>query len=361
VRGDRLSAGPTLPPLYDRWVTALLGRAVEPEPLSTCASCAMCPGGGTKTRPASRIVLQPDLKCCTYTPTFPNYQVGAILVAEGPYADLARAQMRERLAGGREVTPMGVGVPAAQAGIDASLSNVTGLHEAQRCPHLVLTGEPGGTACAVWSNRDAVCATWWCRYERGASGLRAWWSLRFLFRGLEHALALWCCLEEGLDSDATYLLLGKQGVPRGATVGPEVERAHFWGALVGGEEAFYIRCHERVAALSWDDVLRVGGPDVVALARHVQTTWGRLDAPLPQRLTVGAHTVTGMAADGAAVETYSAYDPIALPTALLRVLHRFDGRPVSQVSAELAEVEGVAIDEGFLRALVDFGVLVPPA
>lgn len=226
----------TLPPLYDRWMAALLGAPVQPEPLSTCGSCAMCPGGGAGTRPASRLVLDPALKCCTYLPTFPNYQVGGLLLAEGPYAEAGRASLRARLAGGREVTPMGLGTPAERAGLDAALTTTTGLHPEQRCPHLVQG--PEGAACGAWSQRDAVCSTWWCRYERAAAGLRFWWSLRFLLRSLEYNLALWCCLEEPLEPEVLQLLMGREGQPRGAWVGPEVTRRR---AVCGSCPCFQMR------------------------------------------------------------------------------------------------------------------------
>ena len=344
----------TLPPLYDRWITELLGETVQPEPLATCTNCAMCAGGGTGQRPPSRIVLSPSLKCCTYAPQLPNYQVGGILTDTGPYADAARAQIRARMGGGREVNPLGVGLTPERKGLDDALSNLTGAHAEQRCPHLLDTELPSGPVCAIWRHRDAVCSSWWCRYERGAAGLRFWWSLRFLFRGLEYGLALWCCLEEGLEPEPLYLLMGSEGQPRGANVGAELTRAQLWGQLAGDEEAFYIRCAQRVEALSWEDVLRVSGPTVSGLARHTQHQHQRLRDPLPQRLKVGAHVITQLSAEGALVETYSGYDPIGLPADFTQWLHKFDGRPVEEVLAEL-EVE---VTPEVLRLLVDFGVLV---
>ena len=86
--------------------------------------------------------------------------------------------------------PMGIGVSAERQGVDSSHVSRPGLYEVQRCPHLVLTDEPGGTACAAWQHRDAglrdmvVSVRAGPRLGRG-SGL----SLRYLLRGIEHALA----------------------------------------------------------------------------------------------------------------------------------------------------------------------------
>ena len=52
-----------------------------------------------------------------------------------------------------------------------------------------------GGRCGVWKNRHAVCATWFCKHERGAFGSRAWRALQGLFQSLEDELALWCVNE----------------------------------------------------------------------------------------------------------------------------------------------------------------------
>ena len=94
-----------------------------------------------------------------------------------------------------------------------------------------------------------------------------------------------------------------------------------------------------------------------ALGRVARAAWDALDAPLPQALRPGMHTVVAVGEDGVLAETYSSMDPIGLPSLLLAVLHHFDGRPTATVLEQLAREQGVALDEAFLRELVDFDVL----
>ena len=61
---------------------------------------------------------------------------------------------------------------------------------------------------------------------------------------------------------------------------------------------------------------------------------------------------------GSVAETFSAYDPIGLPAALLHVLHVFDGRPTSTVLTQLEAEHRIRLERPYLRLLVDFGVLV---
>ena len=46
-----------------------------------------------------------------------------------------------------------------------------------------------------------------------------------------------------------------------------------------------------------------------------------------------------------------------MPNELWAALPRFDGRPTTEVLAELEEREGIELDEELLGKLVDFGVL----
>jgi hypothetical protein len=348
----------TLPAQNDRWMRELLGETVKPERNATCSNCAMCEGGGTGERPMARFRFQPDIKCCTYQPVLPNYKIGGVLAEEGPYAEQARALMRARMQGGREVNPLWIGNAAERDGLDASLTGMTGVHSEQRCPHLLNTDEPGGTTCSIWNHREAVCSTWWCRYDRGFRGLSFWSSLRFLFRSIEYALSMWCCLEDDLDTDALYLLMGMVGVPKGARVGNEVSRAQLWGAHAGQEEAFYIRCHERVKDLTWQQVLEIGGPTVKAQARHVLLNRDRLEPELPERVTVGHHMVSSRSEAGVVIETYSPYDPILLPAQILPVLYLFDGRPLDEVREQLKTEHGMVFEDAYLQSLLDFNLLV---
>ena len=161
---------------------------------------------------------------------------------------------------------------------------------------------------------------------------------------------LWCCIEEGIHTDQLIFAMSHDGVPMGRGVGPEVERFGFWGPHAGDEEGFYARCWRHVRDLSWDDVQRIGGADVRALGMHVLTSQRRLDAPVFERLRIGNYTVLEMDETGALVQTFSDFDPLGIPAALLPELHRFDGRAIEEVEAELVDL-GMSIEPGFLREL----------
>lgn len=329
-----------LPQPLDRFTHGLLGRVPPAETHATCASCALCPGGGDGRRPRGRVVLRPDTKCCTDLPVLPNYVVGAIL-AEG--TEDGRRTLAARMAT-EPVNPLAVGgVPGAPGNVGTS---------GAPCPHLV----DGG--CSIHAFRNAGCATWFCKHERGLYGQRAWRALQAVLRAVESRLALWCA--QTLDAPPAVLqhLVAGSGTVPGLTSDDSLPAEALWRGLPE-RDAWFRACHAQVATLDWSDVEALGDPALHLLAAVARAAWDRLDAPPPDALRPGIHQVVAMSAEGVLAETYSPTDPIGLPSLLLAVLHQFDGRPTARVLDQLAREQGLALDAAFLQELVDFNVLAP--
>lgn len=348
-----------LPALYARWMADALPGPAPDEPTATCDACAMCvkPDG---TVPTATVFFDPAVKCCVYMPRLPNFLVGRILDGEGA------ASVRARIVAGVGVGPLFLDRPATYDLVHLGSVNTLGRSHSLRCPHFV---EEGGR-CGIWTSRDALCSTWFCRHERGAVGAAYWTAVRDLLTAVERALALWAAREEGISAEVLAQSLppsphDRSPAPRpdGAAVDGEVDEAvarFLWGRWRGQEEAYYRACAARVAALAWADVLRIGGPEVAVLADVAVSRRATLDATsLPGRLEVGRFSVIARRTEGVRAVTYSSLDAIDLPAALLGLLPAFDGRPVDAVLAELKANWNVEIDASYLRRLVDWGVLVP--
>jgi hypothetical protein len=348
TRGAAERAAPgvsVLPPLYARWIDELLGAPIEPETHATCADCAMCAPAGTPPDPDARY-FNPRVKCCTFLPALPNFLVGRILRDREPGRARGRASVEARIAAGIAVTPLGLGRPPSGNVPDRAF----GRDEAFLCPHFVPDG--GGT-CGIWPHREAVCATFFCKFVRGAVGAEFWSALHRLLEAIEHALA-WHCVE-ALD-------VGTAAVARlldGSTDAPE-DRRPVWGRWAGREAAFYEAAAEIGERLSWRDVLERGGPEVRLRARLVRDAYARVQAPAipagPLRLT---SFVVTLGPTDVRLATYSSTDPLSIPRDLFDVLPRFDGSTAAQAIATLEAEQGLEIEPGVVGRLVDFGVLVP--
>ncbi len=353
-----------LPPLHARWVEALLGGSIPAERAATCDHCAMCDGSG-EMAPDRAAFFNPATKCCTYLPVLPNFLVGRILADQDPAAADGRATVEARMLAMVSVTPLGLGLPLTYGLFYDHGTRAFGRSQSMRCPHYL----PDGGRCGVWRHRNGICATWFCKHDRGALGYRFWQSLQRLFTTVERALAWWCVLEAGIPAAALQRLLPPQPAPTerelltasdlDGTADPDAYR-DAWAGWAGREPAFFQECGHRVGSLDWPDVLNIAGPEVAAHSRIVIDAYRQLISDhVPDRLEVGPLHVLRVAPQSTRVWTYSSHDPLDLPSELVNVLPAFDGRPTADAVRSIAAEHGLRVGADLVRKLADFDILVP--
>jgi hypothetical protein len=109
---------------------------------------------------------------------------------------------------------------------------------------------------------------------------------------------------------------------------------------------------------TWEEVQSLCGPRVRILAGLVRDAYSNLlSQAIPERLRLGKLNFTNVEAEGFRVVSYSQYDPLLMPQKLVRVLHYFDGRPTEYALEAILGKEGIRLDIGLVRRMVDFGVL----
>ncbi len=229
-----------VPALYEPWLAAFLPGPLRSEPEATCDRCPRCLAPRPDEAPFTL-----DVKCCGYQPRLPNYLAGAVLRDGGEGAGSLKARVDARVG----ITPLSVGVPPDYAAAWEHVHRTTGFGSdpALVCPHF----HEG--RCRIWAHRDAVCSTWFCRFERGAAG-EAWWkALRALLQALETDLSRWAATELGLDPSAR---------PMG------------WGSWQGDPVSFYVATAERVACLDAAEVKRIGGFGLRVRIREARAAYG---------------------------------------------------------------------------------------
>ncbi|MBN2798786.1 MAG: hypothetical protein JXX28_06510 [Deltaproteobacteria bacterium] len=348
----------TMPHLSGAWLRALLGAELPEQPRSTCARCAMVPGPQGEP-PVTSYPFDPRVKCCGYTPHLPNYLVGAAIREEDPAADV----LRERIRGRVGASPLGVGRSPAYDLVYEHATNVLGRSLSLRCPYYL---EESGS-CGVHPHRNGLCAAWFCKPERGQVGAALWEAVRELLGQLELELSRWAALQEGAPLRSVLDAPVRAGEGRRVSPsGPDVDGWESdlswrgrWGALAGDEEGYFLRCAARVEALSWEEVLAIGGPLVEARRLLLLEAWAAWGArTLPERLAVGRHQTIAMGPLATLAVTWSALDPVEIPTLVGSVLHYFSGAPLAETLALIEEERGLQLEEELLQQLVDQGLLV---
>jgi len=336
-----------LPPRYAAWISDLLGGTLPEEQVATCERCVMQAG-----EVPEGYRFRADAKCCTYVPALPNFLVGAALreLPPGP----ARAGLERRMAAPAVCTPHGLDVADDERRRYLAIvrTETFGRDPGLRCPHYLV--EAGGL-CGLWAHRNGVCATWFCKHERGAAGQRFWQALEAVLTLIERELSHWCACQ-------LLYRTAPPGPPR-----PDADELPEWAAWAPHADDYYRRAAALVDELGWPEVQAIAGPELIPAAAALHAAHAALQ-PAPPRpaalvqlrrpLVPGDLRVSHRDPARTRVVTYSDSDPLDLPTEIVDLLPRFDGRAAELVLAELA-AEGVVLSPELLARLLDFAVLRP--
>lgn len=336
-----------LPDFFDR-----------PAPLerrATCEACAMCVPAGETPALGARAAFEPDAKCCTYHPSLPAFAAGALLADSAPEWDEGRRRLRQRIARQHGVSPRGVDGPPAYWLRYGAAPSAFGRARDLLCPYF----DEG--RCTVWSFREAVCATYYCKHEQGADGLAFWQAVRQYLAELGEALVTHALLELGFGPEQSLERPAADLTPEeldGLPL-PAAEYGARWGRWAGREEDCFREAHRVVAALGPDGAAAVGGARLRARLAQVEAAGQALAAPrLPQRLRRNPQLKVFRDGPAYVLEGYSPLDPSRVGGAVHGLLDAFDGRPRAEVVQELKAQGRPFPSEGLLRALHHHRVLV---
>lgn len=343
----------SLPQIYAALLPAFFDTPAPEEKKATCDDCAMCAPRGAA--PGDEVVyFRPDTKCCTYFPRLPNYLVGAVL--RDPEMAEGQRRLRARIAQRVGVTPRWL-APSRKYSLlhEASREASFGRSTALLCPYY----EANGGLCTIWKHREADCSTFFCKYTAGADG-------RFFWRNVDAYLRR---VEAKLAAHAATVLAPASIEPPGP--GPRITLEELedrppsaygarWGAWEGREDAFYVACHDLVAALSREDFERITAvPEELSA---LEASHQKLVKPtLPARLVLNTDEPPRPVEGGVLVPTYSKYEPIKLSPDLLEALRELgQGETVAETRARLLREHDADLPEEMLAALYQLRVLVEP-
>jgi len=351
-----------LAPIYAPFLSELFDRPAVEESRATCNDCAMCEKGGGPAVPMD--YFKPDLKCCTYHPNLPNFLVGAILSDPDPALAEGRRRIRERIERRIAISPCWVAAPKKfQLLVMASRgTNVFGRAKSLLCPYY--DGASGGL-CTIWKHREAVCSTFFCKYEGGRPGFQFWTSLKAYLEHVEITLAH--AAMRAVDAKLVEPKMGRlrltaediDDLPPNAA-----EYDGMWRDWVGREADFYVACFEYVRDMGRDEFIRLvdGTPDGKKSLLDVRSRWDKLTSPqLPKTLALNSKLKVVPLAEQVVVTSYNPNDSFALDKELYEVLAMLDPNKTVAANLEtLAREHGIELAPELLQHLYIHGVLAPP-
>jgi len=286
-----------LPELYRPWVRHVLEAPLPAETKATCNDCPL-----QEAEPPAETFGA--TKCCTFHPQLPSFQVGVFFRGADPRLEAGRRRLVEKIRERVFVTPLGIGRPRAFA---RAFEDATFGKSSLVCPYY----EGGG--CSVWAGREATCATWYCKHDRGIVGRRFWEALRRWLQVVERALTHWCVVELAFDGDAIEAMRE----PLTDEMTPD-RYERMWGSRRFAEHAVYAASHEAVAALSPARVLELAGArlhteTVVLEARYREL----LDPAPPEEGELVPLRIVKHGRETSVVQGYSPYDLLEIPRDVL--------------------------------------------
>lgn len=343
---------------FPSFLPALFDEPMPRERRATCESCAMCaPSSGAPSQQAQgRGLFNPGTKCCTYHPLLASFTIGALLCDPSPELVEGKRRVRMRIAEQHGVTPHGIDGPPAYWQRYFAANSAFGRAQDLLCPYY------SEGMCTVWHYREAVCATYYCKHDQGEDGRSFWMALRDYLLELSQALTTHAMLELGFDPEEALAARSKEITSEELDRAPlpaAVYRAR-WRHYAGREEAYYCDAHVLIAQLTREQVEALAGVRLRARLQHLTALYHALREPLvPLQLKRNPRLfVEREPAGGYVVEAYSGMDPSRMPEKLYQTLDAFDGRPSTEVVAQLKAQGRAFPSEALLRGLFHHRVLI---
>jgi len=354
----------TLPATSGVWLSSALPGPIPKERIATCQSCAMVKGAPENDTQShgGQHAFRADLKCCTFSPMLSNFQVGAILADSSAISQHARQVVRDRIARRVGVSPLGITpLPGYSALYDLASSRVFGRSPDLRCEYY--TSEILGGGCSIWNHRNSVCATWFCKHNRGKRGRDFWNAVRLFLHDAEESMALLCATRLGVGPQVLTALDERRDFR--STIAAQLDApvasrgyAERWGEWVGREEEFFDQAWQVQSRTGYEDLLSAGGVRLSARLTDMNAAYqALLHNTIPRRIVTDGLSFRVVQTDIARIATYSPYDPLDVPKVLVDVLPFFAGGDIDDVRAHILADAGVELDDTILQKLLDYGIL----
>ncbi len=261
-------------------MSALLPGPLPKESGIDCADCAMSRAPG-QLEDGDGLHFDAELKCCTYYPDLANFVVGDILAGG---ASPGREVVLARIEHGRRVSPLGITCPPLHDTVTREhTSDQFGHSSRLRCAFL-----SDRATCAIWPQREATCATYFCRFDHDAEGGAFWAELHKLLFVVEQQLAFQLMLTIDVGRQATAGLQEPacdDDPDDFASPLDQAERDLLWGRWSGREVDYFVATSKLVETLSWEQILNCCGPTARAHADAVVAAHRALPEPNPGGVT----------------------------------------------------------------------------
>lgn len=222
--------------------------------LETKATCSDCLRSRDKR---FQYAYDPNLKCCTFFPFFPNYAVGGIIKTYPSAAKMIRSMIKSR----KFTLPIGL-FPSPNYQFEFSQKSPTdfGVRDDLLCPFY----DTKKNQCSVWMYRGVVCTTFFCTSNHGKAGIQFWRKtsdyLSLIELGLAEEVLVHLDFSPRDISDQLAFLNMKEWTSeqKNQTALKSSEMKKYWNGYED-PEAFYVKCFELIQSQKRKDIMELIG------------------------------------------------------------------------------------------------------
>ncbi|HNZ44116.1 MAG TPA: hypothetical protein PKN41_12355 [Bacteroidales bacterium] len=268
-----------LPEIFHRLLPDIFLQKIPAEIFTKCSDCHMICNTREELGLNQSKPFAPDTKCCTFMPQIPNFLAGALLSDTDPLAATGKNRLLQRIENRKGIFPHGV-YPVKKYSLlyEAGRELGFGKSRALRCPYFI----EGKYNCALWKYREAICATWFCKYVAQQAGFEFWDAVK-------------CCIKY-VEDKLTLHFLARKGMPLSHPYGDNTNISYedlddlpmndkeyrlLWGKWAGREKEFYLTTYSLFQSLTPQDFSQIMGEPFKDLLSDMEKKYHRMtDIPM---------------------------------------------------------------------------------
>jgi len=352
----------SLPPIYEPLLSDFFDREAIVETRATCDDCEMC-NKGQHPEGVEATYFRPDVKCCSFHPSLPNFLAGSILSDERAEAAEGKKRMRALIAARIGVTPHWLS-PSAKYHMlyEAARRASFGRTDNLICPYFDEDGR-----CSVWRHRESICTTYYCKFTRGVHSGKFWNALKGYLSFTEGCLARWSSRE--VDKEVTEIQVNPHQLTleelEDLPPNEEMYKRH-WKSWVGREAEFYMACAAKIRGMDRAAFEKVvdAAPRGKDLTTTLKTMYANAIAPrLPDKLKLHPKLKTLLLVNnkGMAITTpYNPYDIFSVEGRVYETLQELTHDTTFAETRAQLEKDGTPLDDELVKVLASHEVLIAP-
>jgi Fe-S-cluster containining protein len=345
-----------LPEIYNNIFPSFFNNVLPAEELATCDNCAMVQSHESTN--TNENYYAPNLKCCTFYPTIPNYLIGAILNSNDKMFEHGQNVIKKLIEKGSNVFPTGIHQPKDYKLLyDAASTRGFGKSKALLCPFYNKTLNN----CSIWKYRNSTCSTFFCKYVNGKDGNDFYLSLKEYLQNTETAISNYILLKQGFTS--TEIIELREHVKNNKITHFDLDGrknihqyTNHWKAFDGKEIEFYIESYKIASELNEKDFTEIGGIDLeIKLGKAEKAYKSMINPVLPEKLLVNPDLSVFKTPDN----NYKINNAFEISEDLYNSILFFDGYTSNiDTLKEIEEKLGLELDEELLVSLFQNRILI---